>query len=91
MDNSLLKYAYLAYTVDTPHDNIIQGLISKGANPSQAQQILDIAIITYCTQSVQTSQQPEPEAAEEEFGIGAAVKLILTIISLLLSLVQCIN
>jgi len=66
MDNSLLKYAYLAYTVDTPHDNII-------------------------TQSVQTSQQPEPEAAEEEFGIGAAVKLILTIISLLLSLVQCIN
>jgi hypothetical protein len=89
MDKSLLQYAYVHYAADIPHDNIIQGLINKGAEFDQAQQILDTASVIYCTKAAQTAQpQSEPE---EEMGIGGIIKLILTIGSLLYSVAQCAN
>jgi hypothetical protein len=89
MDKSLLQYAYLQYTADIPHDNIIQGLINKGVEFDQAQQILDTASVIYCTKAAQTAQtQAEPI---EEMGIGGIIKLIVTILSLLFSVVQCMN
>jgi hypothetical protein len=88
MDKSLLQFAYLQYAADIPHDNIIQGLINKGVEFDQAQQILDTASVIYCTQSGQTAQaQPQ----EEGMGFGAIIKLIITIGSLLFSVAQCAN
>jgi hypothetical protein len=89
MDKSLLKFAYFQYEADIPHENIIQGLINKGVEFDQAQQILDTAIVIYCTQSGQVAQpQSEPE---EEMGIGGILKLILSLIGLGASVVQCMN
>ena len=89
MDKSLLKYAYLQYAADNPHDNIIQGLINQGVEFDQAQQILDTASVMYCTKAAQTTQlQTEPE---EEMSFGGIIKLIITVISLLISVAQCAN
>lgn len=90
MNDSLLQFAYIQYAADIPHDSIIQTLINKGASPLEAQNILDIATITYCTKSGQVAPQPEP-AQEEEMSFGGIVKFILGIISLIVSLVQCMN
>jgi len=89
MNNSLFQYAYSQYAADIPHESIIQTLISKGANPTEAQHILDIATITYCTQSGQVSQQSEP--AEEDMSFGGLIKTIISIIGLIVSVVQCMN
>jgi hypothetical protein len=88
MDKTLLQYAYVHYAADIPHDNIIQGLISKGVEFDQAQQILDTASVIYCTKAAQTAQ---PQAEQEEMGVGAIIKLIITIGSLLFSVAQCMN
>ena len=89
MDKSLLQFAYLQYAADIPHDNIIQGLQNKGVELDQAQQILDTASVIYCTKATQAAQpQAEPE---EEMGIGGVIKLIITLLSLLFSVVQCMN
>jgi hypothetical protein len=90
MNNSLLQYAYLQYAIDTPHEKIIQGLIGNGANPTEAQQILDVATITFCTKSSQVSQPSEP-ATEEGMGAGEIFKIIIGIIGLMISLVKCMN
>ncbi|UTA66910.1 hypothetical protein [Emticicia sp. 21SJ11W-3] len=89
MNNSLLQFAISLYAADLPHESIINSLISKGASPSEAQHILDIATITYCTQNGQVSQQSEP--AEEEVGFGAIIKVIFSIIGLVLAVVKCMN
>ena len=89
MDKTLLQYAYVHYASDVPHDTIIQGLISKGVEFDQAQQILDTASVIYCTKAAQAAQpQSEPE---ESMGIGGIIKLILSLLGLLVSVVQCMN
>ncbi len=89
MNNSLLQYAYTQYAADIPHESIIQTLITKGANPTEAQHILDIATITYCTQNGQVSQQSAP--AEEESDWWGAIKIIISIAGLILSLIKCMS
>lgn len=87
MDKTLLQYAYVHYAADIPHDNIIQGLINKGAEFDQAQQILDTASVMYCTKAAQTAQ---PQAApEEEMGIGGVLNLIFTVLGLIVTVAQC--
>ena len=90
MDKTLLQYAYVHYASDVPHDTIIQGLISKGVEFDQAQQILDTASVIYCTKAAQQTAQPQSEP-EESMGIGGIIKLIITLLSLLFSVVQCMN
>jgi hypothetical protein len=89
MNNSLLQFAYFQYSADIPHANIIQALINKGADPTEAQHILDIASIKYCTKSVAVSQPAEP--AEEETGLGTIINIILTIIGLAGTVMKCMN
>ncbi|WP_460473707.1 hypothetical protein [Emticicia fontis] len=85
-----MQYAYLKYAADIPHASIIQDLIAKGATPSEAQHILDIATIKYCTKSVQASSQPQP-AQEEEISFFGVLKFIVGMISLIASVAQCMN
>ena len=91
MNESLLRYAYIQYAADTPHDSIIQTLINRGASPSEAQHILDLATIAYCTKSGQTAPQPQPAQEEEGTGIWGAIQLIVGVISLIASVAQCVN
>jgi hypothetical protein len=90
MDKSLLKFAYLQYEADIPHENIIQGLINKGVEFDQAQQILDTASVIYCTKAAQPTAQPQAEP-EEGMGIGGVINLIITVISLVLAVAKCSN
>jgi hypothetical protein len=94
MDKSLLQYAYFQYAGDVPHDNIIQALINKGVNPTDAQRILDIAIITYCTQSGQTSSSTQSSSDNDddnEIGVMGVIKLIFGLLGLIASVVKCMN
>jgi hypothetical protein len=87
MNKSLLQYAYVQYASDIPHTNIIQGLINKGVEFDQAQQILDTAIIMYCTKATQTAQ---PQSApEEEMSFGSILNLILTVLGLIITVAKC--
>jgi hypothetical protein len=89
MDKTLLQYAYVQYASDIPHENIIQGLISKGVEFDQAQQILDTASVIYCTKAAQTAQsQTEPQ---EEMSFGSILNLILTVVGLIIAVAKCSN
>jgi hypothetical protein len=90
MNDSLLKYAYIQYAADIPHESIIQTLISNGASPSEAQHILDIATISYCTKSGQVSQQ-QSAPVEEETDLWGIIKIVLSIGGLILSVVKCMS
>jgi hypothetical protein len=90
MDKSLLQFAYSQYEADIPHENIIQGLINKGVEFDQAQQILDTASVIYCTKAAQSTAQPQAEP-EEGMGIGGVINLIITVISLVVAVAKCSN